>query len=57
MEPAEWIEWQQLNPLWRGRKASNDVLKSDYAERPCTDCPVDYARQMRAIGRCNESEP
>lgn len=44
MDPAEWADWQRLNPVL------NSLM---HTERPCTDCPIGYARQMRAIGRCN----
>lgn len=44
MEPDEWDTWQRLNP----RNAPGGM-----ARRPCADCPVEFARDMRAIGRCN----
>jgi hypothetical protein len=44
MEPDEWADWQRLNPV---------LNQAIHAERPCADCPVGYARQMRAIRRCN----
>ena len=43
MEPDEWADWQRLNPR----------LSTGFTDRPCTDCPVTYAREMRGLGRCN----
>ena len=41
MTPDEWDEWQRLNPV------------NAHADRPCADCPLGYAAEMRAVGRCN----
>lgn len=41
MEPDEWVHWQATNP-------SNAM-----AGRPCSDCPADFAAEMRAEGKCN----
>lgn len=44
MEPDEWAEWQRMNPR---------LVAKDHAERPCSDCPVSYAEEMRAKSLCN----
>lgn len=45
MDGLEWAAWRVLNPL---------VGKyGDMAARPCTDCLLGFAADMRAIGRCN----
>lgn len=41
MEPDEWQHWQATNP-------SNAM-----AARPCTDCPIGFAAEQRALGKCN----
>lgn len=43
MDAPEWVDWQRLNP----------VRISERADRPCADCPMDFANQMRSEGRCN----
>jgi hypothetical protein len=42
MEPDDWAYWQRTNPLVHG-----------FAPRPCSDCPADFAAEMRALGKCN----
>jgi hypothetical protein len=44
MEPGEWAHWRSLNP-----RLPDEV----FAPRPCTDCPLGFAADMRAEGRCN----
>ena len=44
MDPDEWAAWRSLN----GR-----VSGSQRAARPCSDCLLGYAAEMRAEGRCN----
>lgn len=44
MEPDEWDLWVARNPRHLGAKV---------ADRPCADCPLGFAAEMRAIGRCN----
>lgn len=44
MEEDEWADWQRYNPK---------IASTDRAERPCADCPVEYAAEMRIAGRCN----
>lgn len=51
MSDAEWRAWQALNPFYS--KHNPLVRKSDVAARPCADCPLGYAAEMRALGRCN----
>lgn len=51
MSDAEWRDWQALNPFYS--KHNPLVRKSDVAARPCADCPLGYAAEMRAQGRCN----
>jgi hypothetical protein len=43
MDAEELARWQEMN----GRAAANR------AARPCADCPLGYAVEMRALGRCN----
>ena len=45
MEPDEWADWQRLN-----RSIANH---GDQASRPCSDCLLGFAADMRAEGRCN----
>ena len=45
MEAADLAGWQELNL----RVAS----PADRAARPCTDCTLEHAAEMRAVGRCN----
>jgi hypothetical protein len=42
MEQGDWAHWQRMNPSI-----------SDLAARPCSDCPVGFAAEMRAEGKCN----
>lgn len=44
MDAGEWSEW---------REANDRLHISGRSERPCTDCPMGYAAEMRAQGRCN----
>ena len=41
MEAAEWAHWQ------RSRHTS------DRNSRPCDDCPLGFAAEMRSVGKCN----
>jgi hypothetical protein len=43
MEPDEWALWTEANR----RSAAHRI------SRPCEDCPLGFALEMRAIGRCN----
>jgi hypothetical protein len=45
MTDEEWTEWVAMNPV-----ALSD---GQVADRPCTDCPLGFAAEMRALGRCN----
>jgi hypothetical protein len=45
MEPEDWADWQAMNP--RISEAGG------FAPRPCTDCPIAFADEMRAVGKCN----
>lgn len=45
MDPDEWEGWLAAN-----RRAPNQV---DQARRPCADCTLGFAAEMRAEGRCN----
>lgn len=44
MEPEELAGWNRLNL---------QVAASTRAARPCEDCPLTFAAEMRAAGRCN----
>ena len=44
MEPDEWALWLERNPQSLGFNA---------AARPCQDCPLGFAAEMRAVSRCN----
>lgn len=44
MDAAEWQDWRGLNPRITDRAS---------AAWPCTDCPLGFAADMRAVGRCN----
>lgn len=44
MEPEEWDAWQDTN---------RRLQQQAQAPRPCSDCLLGYAAEMRAIGRCN----
>lgn len=44
MEPGEWELWLARNP----RNASGGAV-----DRPCADCPLGFALEMRGLGRCN----
>jgi hypothetical protein len=45
MDPDEWAEWRRTNPI--GLTATSAVA------RPCADCLLGFAADMRALGRCN----
>jgi hypothetical protein len=47
MTPKEWAAWQDTN-----RRISNHT---DQAPRPCSDCTLGFAADMRAVDRCNGS--
>jgi hypothetical protein len=42
MEPDDFVRWAEVN-----------ALVSRPAARPCDDCPLAFALEMRAIDRCN----
>lgn len=46
MEPDEWEAWQVSN---------RRIAVSGRAPRPCSDCPLGFAAEMRSVGRCNGS--
>lgn len=41
MEPAEWALWQAL------------IRPDEQVARPCDECPLGFAADMRGVGRCN----
>lgn len=43
LDAAEWAEWRSSNPLGIAGAIA----------RPCDDCPIGFAADMRAAGRCN----
>lgn len=45
MDDDEWAHWVSTNPT--------SMQESELAPRPCTDCPLGFAAEMRALGRCN----
>jgi hypothetical protein len=45
MEPDELAAWKEM----RARSTSY----KDRTARPCTDCPLGFAAEMRAVSRCN----
>jgi hypothetical protein len=45
MTTEEWELWREFNP--------QGLKDAEYASRPCQDCPVSYATEMRAEYRCN----
>lgn len=45
MDDEEWTRWVRENPM--------GVAEPSFADRPCRDCPMGFAADMRAIGRCN----
>lgn len=45
MEPDEWTSWLAAN--------RELTFQRDQARRPCADCPLGHAAEMRAVGRCN----
>lgn len=47
MADDEWAHWLAMNPM-----GLSDAL---VAARPCMDCPLGFAAEMRAEGRCNGS--
>jgi hypothetical protein len=48
MDDEEWARWVETNPIAGFQDAT-------IAPRPCTDCPLGFAAEMRAEGRCNGS--
>lgn len=44
MQPDEWAAWQDTN------RRLNQAMQ---APRPCSDCLLGFASEMRSIGRCN----
>lgn len=44
LEPDEWEAWQRAN---------RTLNQSSQASRPCDDCTLGFAADMRALGRCN----
>jgi hypothetical protein len=51
MAPDEWADWQRLNPS--PAPSRRGLRGSLFVDRPCADCPIGYAVDMRALGRCN----
>lgn len=45
MDLDAWSHWRRTNP--------RSTTAADYAPRPCTDCPIGFAAEQRALGRCN----
>lgn len=48
MDEAERVEWEAANARITGMFGA--VRRAD---RPCTDCTLGFAADMRALGRCN----
>ena len=46
MDAVEWAEWGARNPL-------ANIPEADQVARPCEECPIGWAADMRAEGRCN----
>ena len=46
MTDRDYRDWQDLN---------EKVSGSRKADRPCADCPLSYATEMRSQGKCNGS--
>ena len=46
MEPPEWADWRARNPV-------AGIPDADQVARPCEECPIGWAVEMRAEGRCN----
>lgn len=44
MEPDEYAGWREMN---------GKLIGSGRALRPCQDCPLGFALDMRAEDRCN----
>lgn len=44
MDDDEWALWQDAN---------RRLNLSDQLERPCQECPLAFALEMRAVNRCN----
>lgn len=44
MADREWALWRKVNAR---------TSAQDRAVRPCADCPISFALEMRAEGRCN----
>lgn len=47
MTDEEWTEWVAMNPM------NVSGGESAVADRPCSDCPLGFAADMRALGKCN----
>lgn len=45
MDAEDWRHWKRMNPRLS--------TASENADRPCKDCPADFAAEMRAQGKCN----
>lgn len=45
MADDEYAAWAEMN--------SRMTSRSERAKRPCADCTLGYASEMRAVGRCN----
>lgn len=45
MDPEDWRRWQSAN--------RSITAQSERIERPCQECPLGFAAEMRAAGRCN----
>lgn len=48
MEPDEWRLWQQAN-----RRITGFFGEAQPVDRPCDECPLSFALEMRAVDRCN----
>jgi hypothetical protein len=48
MDEAERTEWEAANA-----RIKNLYAGTRQADRPCTDCTLGFAADMRAVGRCN----
>lgn len=49
MDEDEWAGWRRHNE----RLAVAQYGDTKRAQRPCEDCPLGHAADMRALGRCN----
>lgn len=52
MDADEYALWARGNGVATGTKNGARVF-TGRAESPCDDCPLGYAAEMRAIGRCD----